>query len=198
VYELLPLPGNGAMWAERQGVEVDLFQESNWQRNTTSAVAPLRTAAPTAVGFDIEQRHLDAARQVLTTLPMPTDPAFGLSAQNLLVIYGAKEGSTLETVEVGPPPENWFDFSNARKGVGDDVVPVGSARLPGVTAVEIRSEDLSYIFHPIQRAYANADLHAFLPALDEVQTILSSFFSGATGTALLPLNLQQATPSRIS
>jgi hypothetical protein len=60
------------MWAERQGVEVDLFQESNWQRNTTSAVAPLRTAAPTASGFDIEQRHLDAARQVLTTLPMPT------------------------------------------------------------------------------------------------------------------------------
>jgi hypothetical protein len=102
VYELLPLPGNGAMWAERQGVEVDLFQESNWQRNTTSAVAPLRTAAPTAGGFDIEQRHLDAARQVLTTLPMPTDPAFGLSAQNLLVIYGAKEGSTLETVDRRP------------------------------------------------------------------------------------------------
>jgi hypothetical protein len=53
--------------------------------------------------------------------------------------------------------------------------------LPGVTAVEIRSEDLSYIFHPIQRAYANADLHAFLPALDEVQTIVSSFFQRRDG-----------------
>jgi hypothetical protein len=198
VYELLPLPGNGVMWAERQGVEVDLFQESNWQRNTTPAVPPLPTAAPTMGGFDIEQRHLDAARQVLTTLPMPTDPAFGLAAQNLLVIYGAKDGSTLESVEVGAAPGNWYDFHNARKGVGDDVVLVGSAKLPGVTAVEIRPEDLSYIFHPMQRAYAEADLHAFLPALDEVQTIVSSFFSGATGRALLPLNLQRATPSRIS
>src|SRR5277367_55911 len=153
---LLPLPGNGVMWAERQGVEVDLFQESNWQRNTTPAVPPLPTAAPTAGGFDVEQRHLDAARQVLTTLPMPTDPAFGLAAQNLLVIYGAKDNSTLESVEVGAQPDNWYDFDNARKGVGDDVVLVGSAKLPGVTAVEIRPEDLSYIFHPIQRAYAEA------------------------------------------
>jgi hypothetical protein len=196
VYELLPLPGNGVMWAERQGAEVDLFQESNWQRNTTAAVPPLATAAPIAGGFDIEQPHLDAARQVLKALPMPT--AFGLAVQNLLVIYGAKPGSTLESVAVGAPPDNWYDFDNARKGVGDDVVLVGSAKLPGVTAVEIRPEDLSYIFHPIQRAYAQADLHAFLPALDEVQTIVSSFFGGATGTALLPLNLQRSTPSRIS
>lgn len=192
VYELLPLPANGVMWAERGGIEVDLFQESNWQRNTTTAV-------PAPGHFDIEQRHLDEARGVLTTaLPMPTDPAFGLTPQNLLVVYGAKEDSTLESVEVGPSPDNWYDFDNARKGEGDDVVLVGSAKLPGVTAVQIRPEDLSYIFHPIQRAYAEADLHAFLPALDEVQTVVSAFFGGATGNALLPLNLQRATPSRIS
>jgi Lecithin:cholesterol acyltransferase len=191
VYELLPLPGSGVMWAERGGIEVDLFQESNWQRNTTTAVA-----APG--GFDVEQRHLDEARHVLTTLPMPTDPTFGLVLQNLLVIYGAKENSTLESVAVGQSPDNWYDFDNARRGVGDDVVLVGSAKLPGVTAVQIRPEDLSYIFHPVQRAYAEADLHAFLPALDEVQTIVSAFFGGATGTTLLPLNLQRATPSRIS
>ncbi len=89
-------------------------------------------------------------------------------------------------------------FDNARKGEGDDVVLVGSAKLPSVTAVQIRPEDLSYILHPIQRAYAETDLHAFLPALDEVQTIVSAFFGGATGNALLPLNLQRVTPSRIS
>jgi hypothetical protein len=115
-----------------------------------------------------------------------------------LVIYGAKDNSTLETVQVGPPPANWYDFDNARKGVGDGVVLVGSAKLPAVTAVEIRPEDLAYIFHPVQRADAKADLHAFLPAIDEVQTIISSFFSGATGIKILPLNLQRATPSRVS
>jgi hypothetical protein len=115
-----------------------------------------------------------------------------------LVIYGAKDNSTLESVEVGPPPFNWYDFDNARKGLGDNVVLVGSAKLPRVTAAEIRPEDLSYIWHPIPRAYVEADMHAFLPALDEVQTIVSSFFSGATGTKLLPLNLQRLMSSRIS
>jgi hypothetical protein len=191
VYELLPLPSNGVMWAERGGSEVDLFQESNWQRNATSAV-------PAPGNFDVEQHHLDEAQQVLASLPEPTDPNYGLPSQNLLVVYGAKDGSTLESVGVGSPPDNWYDFDNARKGQGDDVVLVGSAKLPGVTAVEIRPEDLSYLIHPIQRAYAQVDMHAFLPALDEVQTIVSAFFGGATGTALLPLNLQRVTPSRIS
>ena len=191
VYELLPLPANGVMWAEQNGNEVDLFQESNWQRNTTTAV-------PAPGNFDVEQRHLDEARQTLTALPMPTDPAWGLSTQNLLVVYGAKQNSALESVAVGPLPDNWYDFENARKGLGDDVVLVGSAKLPGVTAVEIRAEDLSYILPPIQRYYAQFDLHAFLPALDEVQTIVSAFFGGATGEALLPFNLQRARPSRLT
>ncbi|HVN27662.1 MAG TPA: hypothetical protein VMT64_04210 [Candidatus Binataceae bacterium] len=185
VYELLPLPGNGVMWAERNSVEIDLFQLSNWQQNTTPAV-------PAPGGYDVEQRHLDDARTVLRSLPMPTDQAYNLAPQNLLVVYGAKQNSTLETVVVGDPPGNWYDFDNARKGIGDDVVPVGSAKLPGVTAVEIRPEDMSYLFHPIQRAYADADMHAFLPALDEVQTIVSSFFAGASGSDLLPLNLKRS------
>ena len=181
VYELLPLPANGVMWAEREGTEVDLFQDSNWQRNTTPVVS-----APG--NFDVKQRHLDEARQVLTGLPIPTDPAVGLALQNLLVVYGAKQNSTLKVVPVESAPDNWYDFARARKAEGDDVVLVESAKLPGVTAVQIRPEDFSYLWHPIQRAYAKVDLHAFLPALDEVQTIASAFFGGATGTALLPLN----------
>jgi hypothetical protein len=123
---------------------------------------------------------------------------YGILSENLLVIYRARENSTFEAVEVGPPPKNWYDFKNARKGAGDDVVPVGSAMLHGVTAIKILPEDLSYIFHPLQRAYAEADLHAFLPALDEVQTIVSAFFGGESGEKLLPLNLRRAAPSRIS
>ena len=137
-------------------------------------------------------------RRPYAPMPMPTDPAFGLASQDLLVIYGAKDSSTLESVAVGPPPDNWYDFDNARKGQGDDVVLAGSAKLPGVTAVQIRPEDFSYILYPIQRAYAETDLHAFLPALEEVQTIVSALFGGATGMSLLPLNLQRAMPSRIS
>ncbi len=191
VYELLPLPANGAMWAERQNVEVDLFVETNWQQNTTSAI-------PAKGNFDVVQRRLDSARQVLSNLPMPTDPTFGLATQNLLVVYGAKDNSTLQTIAVGPSPDNWYDFDNARKATGDDVVLVDSAKLPGVAAVEIRPEDMSYIFHPVQRAYANTDMHAFLPALDEVQSIVHSFFDGLAGPDVLPVNLKRPTPSRIS
>jgi hypothetical protein len=43
-----------------------------------------------------------------------------------------------------------------------------------------------------------SDLHAFLPALDEVQTIVATFFAGGAGTDLLPINLRRETPSRVS
>ncbi len=80
------------------------------------------------------------------------------------------------------------------------MVLVDSAKLPGVAAVEIRPEDMSYIFHPVQRAYANTDMHAFLPALDEVQSIVHSFFDGLAGTDVLPVNLKRphAEPHLVS
>jgi len=193
VYELLPLYQNGVMRVQKNGVELDLFQERNWQVNTTSAVRDARNS-----GFDVEQAHLAAAQRVLSNLPMPTEQRYGIAPSDLLVVYGAKPNSTLVTVNVGNDANQWYDFDHAVRGTGDDVVPVGSAKLPGVTAVEIRPEDVSYIWHPIQRQMVNNDLHAFLPALDEVQTIVANFFAGAAGASLLPLNLQHDNTGRIS
>jgi hypothetical protein len=193
VYELLPLYQNGVMRAEKAGVELDLFQERNWQVNTTSAVPDFRNS-----GFDVQQVHLTAAQRVLSSLPMPTDPRYGIAPSDLLVVYGAKPNSTLQKVVVQDDASQWYDFDNAVRDTGDDVVLVGSAKLPGVTAVEIRPEDLSYIWQPIQRQMANNDLHAFLPALDEVQTIVANFFAGVVGASLLPLNLRRDIAGRIS
>jgi hypothetical protein len=191
VYELLPLYQNGVMRAEKNGVELDLFQEKNWQVNTTSAVPDANNS-----GFDVEQPHLTEAERVLRALPMPTD--HGIAPRDLLVVYGSKPNSTLQVVEVQNDTNQWYDFDNAVKSDGDDVVLVGSAKLPGITAVEIRQDDVSYLSHPILRGLVNSDLHAFLPALDEVQTIVASFFAGAAGTALLPINLQRDAAGRIS
>jgi len=69
---------------------------------------------------------------------------------------------------------------------------VQSAHLDGVASIEIQEGDVSY-FHPIQRGMAASDMHAFLPALDEVATIVSRFFQGGrTGTELLPKGLPAA------
>jgi len=189
VYELLPLPGTHVMWAERDNLELDLFQESNWQRNTTSAV-------PDVNGYDVQQVHLDAAASFLRSLPDPCDPKYGLSTDRMLVIYGAKPKSTMQTLVVGPPPENWYDFQNPRKDTGDSVVLVGSAQLPGVASVAITTEDIGWDLSG--QIYGALDLHAFMPAIDEVQTVAYRFLQGQTGTNLLPVNLLRATPSRFS
>lgn len=191
VYELLPLPRNGVMWAERNGQEIDLFVEANWQNTATQP--DVRNS-----GYDVQQTHLDAAKQFLQSLPMPTDPPFGIPASDILVIYGAKPNSTMEAVAVGPPPDQWYDFDNARLGTGDDVVPVGSAKLQGIASVAIQPEDINYFLHPVQRAYAELDLHPFLPAIDEVQTIASEFLQGNTGETILPKSLQGKNPSRFA
>jgi Lecithin:cholesterol acyltransferase len=178
VYELLPRFSNAVIQA---GAELDIFKETNWQTNTTSD-------DPDPNGYDVQQVHLDAANAVLANLPMPTDPAFGIAAENLLVVYGAKPDSTLRTVNVGPDPDKWYDFDSPVRDTGDDVVLVESARLTGVASVELQADDVSY-FHPIERGMVSADMHAFLPALDEVATIVSRFFQGQRGTDLLPLGL---------
>lgn len=187
VYELLPRFGNGVMRVERAdtGQELDLFIESNWQRNTTAAL-------PAPGDFDVEQRHLDGAGNFLSNLPMPWDPEFGIPRNKMLVVFGSKPNSTLQSVKVGPSPENWYDFANAVKGTGDDVVPEDSARLPGIASVAVHPQDIAW-YSPIQRLYAETDLHAFLPALDEVQTIVARFLQDDTqGVNILPLNMARA------
>ncbi|MBV8054089.1 MAG: hypothetical protein JO071_02480, partial [Deltaproteobacteria bacterium] len=193
VYELLPLYKNGVMTVEKNGIELDLFQETNWQDNTRSDF-PDRDPH----GYSVEQVHLNAAKAVLTDLPAPDDPVAGLKREDLLVVYGAKKNSTKQKILVSNDTQQWYDFDHAEKGLGDDVVPEGSAKLPGVTAVKILDTDLNYFLHPVQRAMVASDLHAFLPALDEVQTIVANFFAGGQGTDLLPINLQRETPSRVS
>ncbi|HTY54906.1 MAG TPA: hypothetical protein VMB26_06900 [Candidatus Binataceae bacterium] len=176
VYELLPRFPNAV---KQGGSELDLFNEHNWQTNTT-------TADPDRDGYDVRQQHLTAAKEVLTNLPLPTK---SVAANNLLIVYGAKPDSTLLEVQVGPDPAKWYDFDHAVRGEGDDVVPVESALLAGIASVELRPEDISYIRHPIERTYAATDMHAFLPALDEVGSIVAGFLKGSRGTKLLPLGI---------
>ncbi len=181
VYELLPRFDGAVV---RNGVSLDVFDERNWQENVTAA-----REGPNDYG--ILQTHLSNARATLAALPQPQDV---LPAADLLVIYGGNASSTTTQVRVGSPkgkPANWYDFDHKRKGTGDDVVPAASARLPGVAAVEIRTQDVSY-FHPIQHGLAALDLHAFLPALDEVATIVGRFLDGKRDADLLPAGLPRA------
>jgi hypothetical protein len=175
VYELLPrFPG-----AVVRAVSVlDIFDENNWQKNTVDPDSGNS-------GFDVQQVHLTAAKNALNGLPLPTDPAFKILPQDQLVIFGNKPDSVMIQVEVGPDPDRMYDFDGATKGPGDDVVPIQSARLSGIASVEIQADDVSY-FHPVERGMIASDMHAFLPALDEVATIVSRFFQGQRGTALLP------------
>ncbi len=182
VYELLPrFPGA----VVRGTTELDIFNESNWQRNT---IEPDQRNS----GFDVQQIHLTAAKKTLASLPMPAAPPFNLPRGDQLVVFGNKPNSVMVQVEVGPEPDRWYNFDGATRGPGDDVVPVQSARLDGVAAVEIQADDVSY-FHPLERGMAASDLHAFLPALDEIATIVARFFAGERGLALLPKGLP---PSR--
>jgi hypothetical protein len=178
LYELLPRFPNAIV---RSGVPLDIFDFDNWQRNTTNF-------DPDKNKFDVVKSRLDAARTVLNSLASPIDPRFQVLAADMLVVYGANVDSTLRTVEVHSLPEQWYDFEHATKGEGDDVVPIRSAKFPGIASVELRADDVSY-FRPLQRGYASLDLHAFLPALDEVQTVTSRFLEGTRGPDLLPRNL---------
>jgi Lecithin:cholesterol acyltransferase len=175
MYELLPRFANAVVAG---GVQLDVFDEGNWQANVTQA-------AQGPDDYGIIQQHLTAAQALLGALPQPAQV---LPAADLLVVYGANPASTTVSVTVDPAHGNWYDFDHATKGDGDDVVPVVSALLSGVAAVEVRTDDVSY-FHPIERGLAALNLHAFLPALDEVATMVSRFLSGTRGPGLLPKGL---------
>jgi hypothetical protein len=175
VYELLPNPAlpNTVI---KDGAPLDIFNINNWQENVTPDPNDPED-------FDVEQRHLSAARDFMLNLPPVAQPGGELPGQ-VLVIYGS-QGKTLRTVNVLDEQnnvKNWYDFDHAQNGDGDEVVPVGSAVLAGVPALEVQKGDVSVLnvkSHVLS-------LHALLPSLDEVSSATSRFFSGVTGTALLP------------
>jgi hypothetical protein len=181
VYELLPNPALPNTVVDQNGAALDIFDVHNWQGTATPD-------PDDPDDFDVEQAHLTATRNILNSLPDVTQPGFGLNGR-ILVIYGAnakrKPDSTLRTVTVFPQSDgiqNWYDFDHAQNGDGDGVVPVESAKLNGIPAVEVRGEDISEF--NLKSHFLS--LHALLPSLDEVSSITSRFFSGVTGPALLP------------
>ncbi len=171
VYELLP---TYPALVDASGAELDVFDLGSWQESVTA-----HAARPDPDGFVVNAAHLVAARSFLATLPRPDDPAIGLPADRLLCIVGNRPGSTLRRIATSPA---WFDFADAERGDGDEVVLVESARLPGVASVEITWADVSY-FEPKARFVS---MHAFLMTLDEVQTVTGRFLQGERGAALLP------------
>jgi hypothetical protein len=186
VYDLLPRFGSAVVNPARQ--ELDIFDIGNWQANI--------------VGDDENDQHvlgshLTEAKDRLNSLHN-LDSLKG----NILVIYGAKGLSALRTVtvhasssEVLPEQEaikNWYDFEvdngGAIKGDGDDVVPVESAKLPGIPAVRILAADVGWLqrLEPIS-------MHAKLPSLDKVQSIAARFLRGDKPDAsLLPYGMKQS------
>lgn len=175
VYELFPNPAlpNTVV---KGGAPLDIFDVHNWQESVTPDLSDPED-------FDVEQKHLTAARSVLTGLPDVTRPEYGLAGR-ILVIYGSG-GKTLRTVTVLPLSNgvaNWYDFDHAVMGDGDEVVPVDSSVLNGVPALEVQKGDVS-VFNLKSHVLS---LHALLPSLDEVSSATSRFFSGVAGADLLP------------
>lgn len=185
MYELLPRYRQAVV--DAQGQDLSLFDIRNWQENVT----PHGPDGPEINGFDVTQDRLDAAAAQQASWRSPADV---LDANNLLTLYAADTGTTLEQVRqsTSAATRNWFDFDNATLGRGDGVVPLGSVLLGGVASVRLSIDDAS----PFFETSARVSLHAFMPALDEAQTIVSRFLAGAnTPEALLPRNL---TPDRYS
>lgn len=176
IYELLPrFPG---AVVDAAGQTVDVFEVAGWQSNLRPDQGDQ--------DFPVVERHLQAARATLAALPSPLDPRFGLGGK-VLSVLGRKPASTLRRVTVAPNGEeglaSWYDFDHAAHGDGDEVVPVESARLPGAPSVEVDWDDV-----PLLALGARVvSFHAFLPSLDEVQTIVARWFRGRrSAPELLP------------
>ncbi len=180
-YELLPrFPG---AVTDEEGKLVDIFDVDDWQRNLV-AVPSLGTEQK----WKVEQGMLDRAEAAVEGLPDVLAPGM-LTPDQVLTVVGLEPSSTPVSIKVkrsGGPVENWFDFTKVTYGVGDGVVPLTSSHIPGVDYVWVSHSDASAI------SFARLiSLHAFLPCVDEVHAICERFFSGLSGTALLPLGMQQ-------
>ncbi|HVB33632.1 MAG TPA: hypothetical protein VNJ52_04545 [Patescibacteria group bacterium] len=176
VYELLPNPKLARTVIQNEN-ELDIFDINSWQENVTPDPQDPED-------FNVEQRHLTAARDFINELPDVRSPEIGLAGR-AFVIYGTG-GETLRTVTVlewQDGTKNWYDFDHAKCADGDQVVLVESARLAGIASLEIKKADVSFFS---LKSHMLGSLHAFLPSMDEVCSATSRFFAGLTGPALLP------------
>lgn len=183
VYELLPQFSNAVV--DEDDEQLDVFEATNWQDNL---IGDDKT-------FPVRQGHLDDARV------FHQNDLFDLSGfrpERTLQIFGQRtEPTTLETITVCDKdggPNRWYDFANAERGAGDDVVLVDSAHAEELPAIEIHGGDIQWTEFQDRFLANQASLHAFLPAINAVLTATSRFFEGDPLDELLPLNL---SPDRL-
>ena len=177
VYELLPTY-EGALKSV-SGENLDVFSLASWQSNTTSSTKR----------YAIEQFYLDNAKDALSLAPLPVGEGY-LDPSQCLSIVGTEKSSTFSTLSYvkGSQPLNghldgrgWLDFDGADRSIGDDVVLLNSAHLPGVDYVWLDRASVPYFTLAMFTS-----LHASIPALDEVHTIVGRFLSGVVGSEVLP------------
>lgn len=182
-YELLPRGtiGNGIV---ENDMPLDIFDLDSWQDNVRIP----------GESYQVMQGHLTAARAFVTSELEPVD---AFPAEHTLQLYGAREASTLRRVEVAPRPQElvagqpiqrWYDFDNAVRDIGDDVVPLASAWVERqeIPAVRIEVGDVHWSEFLDRMLTRKVSFHAFMPTINAVQTIVGRFFEGANGTDLLP------------
>jgi len=180
VYELLPTYEDALK--SSSGEALDVFAVESWQKNTT--VSKKRYA--------IEQYYLDNAKEALAAAPLPLSDGY-LDPSQCLSIVGTEKGSTFNTLQYTKTPVNqgedlggqgWLDFDAADRSIGDDVVLLSSAHLPGVDYVWLDRASVPYFTLAMFTS-----LHAALPAIDEVHTIIGRFLNGVHGPDVLPKSL---------
>lgn len=165
-YELLPSYEGSVTTSD--GTPVDVFDVANWQSNVRDNGSL----------YSVTQERLDQAKLLITSAPSPIDKGL-LFAPQCLSIVGASHNSTPISLHIGS--DKVVDFGSIVYADGDDIVTTESSTLHGVDHILIQKIAVSY-FTPL----LITSLHAALPALDEVHTIVGRFFNGASGHDLLP------------
>ena len=180
VYELLPTY-EGAL-KSISGSDLDVFSVDSWQRNTTASKKR----------YSIEQFYLDNAKEALSAAPMPVGEDY-LDPSQCLSIVGTEKASTFNSLSYvkdsghlndSAGGQGWLDFDDADKSIGDDVVLLNSSHLPKVDYVWLDRAAVPYFTLAMFTS-----LHAALPAIDEVHTIIGRFLSGVKGPDILPRSL---------
>ncbi|HOX44456.1 MAG TPA: hypothetical protein PK668_12705 [Myxococcota bacterium] len=185
VYELLPRFEAPVVAKGAPRTALEVFDLRSWQSNVTS---------PSDELLFVLQRRLDEARRFLEELPWPDDRDCKVQGK-VFSVYGVREGSTLVQVPVDTrraDPKMLYLFDEAKKGAGDEVVPVVSAIPDALGGVRVAVPYSDAGFWPSELP-ARVSFHAFLCALDEVQTMVGRFLESPSTRKLekmQPINLR--------